>query len=136
MVLIGAALLGLVGLISIVRGLQNGPDVIVEATVEDKARQSMLQEASKFIIGTWHDENSLCTYCTDGTIILKFDSGGTLSGKWSIEGDILTNVFTERDGKALDNSKIYRARISDVNDSTFVSKHIQSGAEFRATKVK
>ena len=137
-ILIIAALLGLAGIINIVIGIQKScvPNVVAVAP-QDKARQRMLAEAPKLIIGTWRDENSLSTYRADGTMIIEFKIGGTEGGKWSIGGGLLTCVIAERDGKALDNPDTYHYKILDINDSTFDAKEIEDGgAEWRATRVK
>lgn len=99
-------------------------------------RTQMLADAPKLLVGSWRDENSLLTYEADGTKIAKYDSGTTQKGTWSIDGDILTYVYVERDGKRLEDPKPYRMRILQLTQEKFVSKDIPEGKEWHAVRVK
>ncbi len=91
--------------------------------------------AQKLAAGSWRDENSLTTYNADGTAISKFDSGVTAKGTWSINGDLLTTVWVEVNGKRLEKPKADRLQILELTREKFVSKG-PDGKEWHAVRVK
>lgn len=46
-------------------------------------------------IGTWKDENSTFRMNGDGTISIAFNTGGTMNGKWEVNGRLLSVTFNQ-----------------------------------------
>jgi hypothetical protein len=76
----------------------------------------------KLIVGTWRDENSVITYRPDGTNSTKFDNGMTASGNWSVDGDNLTYIFVEVNGKPLATPQNQRYQILEISKDRYVAK--------------
>jgi hypothetical protein len=96
---------------------------------------SMSSNEQKLVAGSWRDENSLTTLNVDGTAISKFDSGDTAKGTWSIDGDFLTIVWVEGNGKRLEKPQQTDYRILELTREKFVSKG-PDGKEWHAIRVK
>lgn len=92
-----------------------------------EAREALRAESemnARLIVGTWKDENSTVTYNADGTSIALFDNGSTRNGKWSVEGNILTDA-----GNA--------ARIVEIGDSKYVTEDLDGNRQrWHATRTK
>jgi hypothetical protein len=81
-------------------------------------KKQMLADAPKLIIGSWRGGNQLSTYESDGTKRGLHDDGQKTTGKWSIEGDVLTLVTNEINGKPFtDDQKDSRFRIVSITSS-------------------
>lgn len=79
-------------------------------------------DASISIVGTWRDENSLITYRADGTKIARFDNGVTASGTWKLDGDNLTYIFVEVNGKRLTTPQNQHYQILEITKDRYVAK--------------
>jgi hypothetical protein len=99
-------------------------------------KKQMLADAPKLLVGSWRDENSLVTYNADGTKSGIYDSGGTEKGTWSIEGDIMTDVRAESNGKSIEKPTIFRYQILEITGEKFVSKSLNGGEMWHAARVK
>jgi hypothetical protein len=103
-------------------------------------------DAKQLLVGTWRYEGGVRTYQADGTWNAKIDSAiwkGVMSGTWSMDGDILTDLCTEqiRDGSQkvvkLKQPQIYQRKVLKISDSIFFMKDLgRANAEWHGTKVK
>lgn len=117
-----------------------GPAEVVspeEARLAEEETRKALAQASKLLVGSWRDENSLCTYESDGSRACKYDNGNINGGRWSIDGDILTTNTTERNGKRAENVTSYRTRIVMITQSELSTKDLDGDKqEWHASRVK
>ena len=79
-------------------------------------------DTHNMLVGTWRDENSEITYRADGTKTTRFDSGVTASGTWAVNGDNLTYVFVEVNGKRLATPQNQRYQILEITKDRYVAK--------------
>lgn len=101
----------------------------------NEERRKMLTAAPTLLVGSWRDENSLITYGAEGTMIGKYDAGSTTKGTWSIDGDTLTSVADELNGKRLEKPQPHRYQILDLTGEKLVSKG-GDGKIWHAVRVK
>ena len=108
---------------------------LAEERVNEENRR-MLDDAPKLLIGTWRDENSLSTYLTNGTVTLKFDGGATEKTTWSIDGDIIVRKIFEIDDRPVKDGKVFHDKIVKITKTVIISKSLDNGSEFHATRIK
>ena len=84
-----------------------------KARLEAEARIKMLNDAPNLLVGSWRDENSLCVRHANGSIVVKLDREAEKRGTWSVDGDIVIDVFPD---------ETWRTKIISINQSTFVSE--------------
>lgn len=87
---------------------------------EVQQKKQMLSDAPKLIIGSWRFGNQLSTYESDGTNRMLYDNGAKSTNKWIINGDVLTLVTTEINGKPLTDPKEVQYRIVSITSSQFI----------------
>jgi hypothetical protein len=94
----------------------------------DQLRIHTFQQASQIIVGKWRDENSMVCYNKDGAYLLECDTGIQRSGRWSINGDILTNKMKDD----VEDSYI----ILDISPNQYRLKSIKTGSIWNAKRIE
>lgn len=88
---------------------------------EREAREKLLAQYPKMLVGVWRDESSILTFNADGTSTVKHKEESRLRrGTWSIKEDILSNTS-------------FSAQIIELTDSIFVFE--QNRQLWHATRV-
>ena len=85
--------------------------VNIENTQKSEITKSKINEGNfkrTDLIGEWRDENSKIFINEDGTFLIKWDSGGSKSGKWWIS-DVKDVIFQDYS----------RLRITSINEKEF-----------------
>jgi hypothetical protein len=99
-------------------------------------KQKLLSDASKLIIGTWRDENSVCTFKADGTMIGSYDNGKPEKTTWSIEGDTIVRKSIEFGGKPIQGATVFNERILLITDSVLITTSLETGEDYHAVRIK
>lgn len=99
-------------------------------------KQKLLSDASKLILGTWRDENSICTFSADGTMIGRYDNGKPEKTTWVIEGDTIVRKSIEFDGRPMKDERVFNEKILQITDSVMVTTSLETGDDFHAVRVK
>lgn len=100
----------------------------------NEARRRMLASASRLLVGTWRDENSLTTYAQDGSLSGTYQNDTMVRGSWAIEGDTVITRTLERAGKPV-TPFMHRYEIIELTAESFVLRS-DSGKIYNATRVK
>ena len=94
-----------------------------------------IEDSEKLLVGAWRDEEGVTTFRADGTEISEFDTGRTESGRWTIEGHVLTIVMTASDGKPIDPIALHYDIVEITNSSFHLNQLGKSECEWRASRV-
>ena len=90
---------------------------------KEKLRQNIANAAS-ILIGTWRDNNSACTFNSDGTMHVKFDNGKESMRTWRVDGDILTKTQVKEkvNGQWKDKSYTLKDRLIYIDQNSYTIK--------------
>jgi hypothetical protein len=109
--------------------LQRAAEETKKAQVQkEQQRIQSYQQASQIIVGKWRDENSMVSYNKDGGYLLTSDTGIHRSGRWSIDGDILTNKMDDM------NHESYI--ILEISANQYKLKSIKTGSIWNAKRLE
>ena len=93
----------------------------------------MLPQASKLLVGTWRDENSVQTYRADGTEECRWDNGETTKSHWSTDGRVITFRIFEYGGKRV---KEYTAKTDLLSITPTTKVERDKTGTYHARRVK
>jgi hypothetical protein len=94
----------------------------------EQMRIQSFQQASQILVGKWRDENSMVSYKKDGVYFLKGDNGVQRSGRWSIDGDLLSNKMDD------ENHDSYI--ILEISPYQYRLKSIKTGSVWNAKRIE
>jgi len=81
------------------------------------------------VVGSWQDENSLCTYRADGSFVCKYRNGA-INGSWRIEDDVLIKRNIVEKGKSVQ----YSQSILMLNEANLILRS-EDRREWTAVRV-
>ena len=139
---VGAGLVPLAACIKSFYGAQDEADAMLLQICQTQGWEPQflnsnppVADVRRLLVGAWRDEEGETTFCADGTETSKFDTGTAESGRWSMDGYVITIIITKRDGKAIDSVSLQYI-VKEIDNSTFCLKQIgNSECEWRASRI-
>jgi hypothetical protein len=113
--------------------VENERQQAVAAQRELQEQQRKDHDNSGLLIGTWRDENSLCTYSTDGLRAVRADDGTTLKGRWSVSNGRIVGEWSERNGSP--SNIAFNEQIIELTSSSMTVKDA-GGSTWHSGRVK